>query len=80
MANVELLVNPEYHISHKDRDPSRLFASFGIFKTFNSSNQVGYNERPPYPILNGKPTIRDILSNINKSDICLYFATVGLGI
>jgi hypothetical protein len=63
----------------KDRDPSSLFASFSVFKSFNGSNTVRYEERPPYPIINAKPTVREILWNINKSDICLYFSILGLG-
>ncbi len=73
------IVNPEFHVIAKDRDPSRLFASFSIFKSFNGSNNVNYEERPPYPIINAKPTVREILKNINKSDVCLYFFILGIG-
>ena len=75
----ELQINPDFHVVNPDRDPSRLFASFNIFKAFNNSNGIGYEERPPYPILNSKPTVRDLINNVNKSDICLYFSMLGIG-
>ncbi len=73
------IVNPEFHVIANDRDPSSLFASFSVFKTFNLSNTVKYEDRPPYPIINAKPTVRELLKNINKSDVCLYFFILGIG-
>ena len=75
----DYLVNPEFHVVAQDRDPTRLLASFSVFKTFNGSNIIKYEQRPPYPILNGKPTLRDVLNNVNKSDVFLYFSLLGLG-
>ena len=77
---IDSLVNPDFHVVRPDRDPSRLFASFSVFKVFNGSNMIRYEERPPYPIINGKPTVRDIVNNINKSDVALYFSMLTIGI
>ena len=73
------LINPEFHLIAKDRDPSSLFASLSVFKCFNGANMFRYEERPPYPIINAKPTVRDLMMNINKSDVFLYFTIVGSG-
>ena len=75
----DTFINPDFHIVRKDRDPSRLFASFSVFKTFNGSNMIRYEERPPYPIINSIPSIRDVMNNINKADVMLYFSMLGIG-
>lgn len=70
--------DPEFHVISNTKDPSSFFASFSVFK--NSSKSVlRYEERPPYPILTNKPTLRELLYNINKADVVLYFGIMGTG-
>ena len=36
-----------------------------------------FEERPPYPVLISDPSINQVLINLNKSDILLYFTVMG---
>lgn len=71
--------NSNYHVFRKENNPNRLLASFSLYKLLNGANIFPYDHRPPYPILNQKPTTADILNNINRSDLALYAAHLALG-
>jgi len=71
--------NPDYHVFRKENNPNRLFASFSVYKQIKSINWWAYDDRPPYPILNSKPSVHEVISNINRSDVLLYAAHLALG-
>lgn len=73
--------NEKYHILRQDINPDSLFASFGVFKKLNSSGVIGYDQRPPYPIIIDNPTVSQVFYNLNKSDlmVCAFFVALGFG-
>jgi len=75
----DLYFNPNFHVFRKEKNPNRLFASFSIYRSIKGINFWKYDDRPPYPILNSKPQLAEVVSNINRSDVILYAAHLALG-
>jgi hypothetical protein len=73
-------MSDNYYIIRQDKRPDRLFASFNIFKSLRATNIYKFDERPPYPILNDRPTVKQVISNLNKSDFMVYLAFFGAGL
>lgn len=71
--------NQKYHILRKDKNPNSLFSSFSVFKTLRTGAVAKIDERPPYPILVDDPTVREVLNNINKSDVLVGLTFVSAG-
>src|SRR5436305_2065581 len=73
-------LSDKYYIVRPDKRPDRLFASFNIFKSLRATNIYKFDERPPYPILNDRPTVKQVMMNLNKSDFMVYLAFFGAGL
>ena len=71
--------NNKYHIVKPGVDPNSLFASFNVFKSISSTNIVPFAHRPPYPILISNPSFRQVVGNLNKSDLLVYAAVFSTG-
>ena len=71
--------NEKYHLLRNDVDPNSLFSSFRIFKTIGTNGITRYGQKPPYPIMIDDPTAKQVLDNLNKSDVLLGLSFVGAG-
>jgi hypothetical protein len=74
-----LYYNNKYHLINPSANPNGWLASFALFKSFAAVNVVPYEKRPPYPILIDRPTMSQIVANLNKSDVLMYFFIMGVG-
>lgn len=65
--------NNKYYITNESSSLNSLFSSFKIFskRRYNSSS------RSTYPPLISNPSFKDIVFNINKSDIVMYISFMG---
>jgi hypothetical protein len=64
--------NNKYHIVKPGVNPNSLFASFNVFKSLGSTNIIAFAHRTPYPILISNPSFKQVLGNLNKSDLLVY--------
>jgi hypothetical protein len=71
--------NDKYHVLKPNSNPNSLFASFKVFKTLVHGNKSRFARRPPYPIINGDPSISEVLYNMNKSDILVGLTFLPIG-
>ena len=70
----QLYFNSKYFYVKPGANPNSLFSSFNIFKSLGASNIIPCDQRPPYPILISNPSLRQVLGNLNKSDLLVYTA------
>jgi hypothetical protein len=67
-----MYLNNKYHIVKPGVNPNSWFASFSLFKSLSATNIISYAQRPPYPILISNPTFKQVVANLNKSDLLIY--------
>lgn len=54
-----------------------IFSSFSIFK-LKPYKHIRHLMRPPFPILESNPSVKNVIANFNKSDVLLFFTLYGI--
>lgn len=67
-------IDQKFHISNQTSNPFGFFSFLNFFR-FPSSSLI--QDRTPYPILKGNPTVREIFENLSKGDVMMYAFTMG---
>ena len=65
--------NSKYYYTSNKSNANSLFATFKIF----SIKRKNFSYRTPFPPLISSPNLKDVILNINKSDVCFYLCFMG---